>query len=90
MYVSPAAPPEVLTMPLGQGHSGLGRWADGRGVNPLRLLAPLADGATGAMAYGATRVALSRTGRRVALPKLEGSAPVRQLPGREVLKVSHG
>ena len=88
-YISPAAPPEVLAMPLGQGHAGFGRWANGRGANPLALVAPLADTATGALAYGSTRVRLSKTGRRMPLPKFEGSAPARQLPGQEVLQVTH-
>jgi anaerobic selenocysteine-containing dehydrogenase len=87
-YISPAAPPEVVAIPLGQGHSGFGRWADGRGANPMQLLEPLADTATGALAYGSTRVNVVRTGRKSDLPKLEGSAPVRQLPGQEVVKVS--
>jgi anaerobic selenocysteine-containing dehydrogenase len=89
VYVSPAAPPEVLAIPLGQGHTGSGRWASGRGANPMQLLEPLADAATGVLAYGSTRVSLTRTARRVPLPKLEGMAPARQLPGQEVLKVLH-
>src|SRR5207248_2270439 len=88
-YISPAAPPEVLAMPLGQGHSGLGRWATGRGVNAMQLLEPLADTVSGALAYGSTRVKLRKTGRHMPLPKLEGMAPARQLPGQEVLKVIH-
>jgi anaerobic selenocysteine-containing dehydrogenase len=87
VYISPAAPPEVLAIPLGQGHTSLGRWASGRGANPLGLLSPLADQATGALAYGSTRVSLRKTGRSVSLSKLEGMAPARQLPGQEVLKV---
>jgi anaerobic selenocysteine-containing dehydrogenase len=89
IYISPAGPPEVLAMPLGQGHVGFGRWANGRGANPLELLAPLSDSTTGALAYGATRVRLTRTGRKVPLPKLEGEAPVRQLSGQEVIEVLH-
>jgi molybdopterin-containing oxidoreductase family iron-sulfur binding subunit len=88
VYVSPAAPPEVVAIPLGQGHDGFGRWAAGRGVNPMALLAPLADAATGALAYGSTRVRLSRTGRHMPLPKFEGSAPARQLTGQEVIEVT--
>lgn len=89
VYISPAAAPEILAMPFGQGHTGFGRWAHGRGVNPMQLLEPLADAASGALAYGSTRVRLDKTGRHVALPKLEGVAPVRQLPGQEVLEVIH-
>jgi len=32
------AMPNVVNIPLGQGHTALGRWAGGRGVNPLKLL----------------------------------------------------
>jgi anaerobic selenocysteine-containing dehydrogenase len=88
-YISPAAPPEIVAMPLGQGHTGFGRWANARGANPMQLLEPLSDEITGALAYGATRVKLSKTGRRALIPKLEGSASPRQLPGQEVLEVMH-
>jgi anaerobic selenocysteine-containing dehydrogenase len=88
VYVSPAAPPEVVAMPLGQGHSAFGRWAQKRGANPIQLLAPSSDATTGALAYGSTRVGVSKTGRRVALPKLEGEAPARQLPAQEVVEVA--
>jgi anaerobic selenocysteine-containing dehydrogenase len=87
VYISPAAPPEVVAIPLGQGHTDSGRWAKDRGASPMQLLEPLADSATGALAYAATRVRLTGLGRSAPLPKLEGIAPVRQLPGQEVLKV---
>jgi molybdopterin-containing oxidoreductase family iron-sulfur binding subunit len=88
VYVSPAAPPDVLGMPLGQGHAGYGRWGSGRGVNPLDLLVLQTDDATGALAYAATRARLLPVGRRAAIPKLEGTVPAYQLPGAEVLKVT--
>jgi anaerobic selenocysteine-containing dehydrogenase len=88
VYVNPAAPPDVLAMPLGQGHAGFGRWAEGRGVNPLALLAPLADSGSGALAYAATRVRLEKTGRRAALPKLEGNVPAHQLPDEPVIQIT--
>ena len=88
VYVSPAAPPDVLGIPLGQGHAGYGRWATGRGANPLDLLVPLADEAPGALAYAATRARLLPLGRRARLPKLEGTVPAYQLPDAEVLKVT--
>jgi molybdopterin-containing oxidoreductase family iron-sulfur binding subunit len=87
VYVSPAAPPEVVSIPFGQGHTAAGRWAKERGVNPMQLLEPLADATTGALAYAATRVKITRTARSMPLPKLEGSAPARQLSGQEVVKV---
>jgi anaerobic selenocysteine-containing dehydrogenase len=90
IYVNPAAPHNVLGMPLGQGHSSYGRWAERRGANPLDLLAPLVDEATGSLAYAATRVRLSSAGRRIAMPKFEGSVPAYQLPHEEVLRVTRG
>jgi len=79
VYVHPAAPPTALAMPLGQGHTQFGRWASKnggrRGVNPMDLVDPkLTDESTGALAYGATRVKLTKTGRRVDMPKFEGTA----------------
>ena len=47
-------------MPIGQGHTAYGRNANGRGTNPLAILDPTADAATGALAYGATRVTLKK------------------------------
>ncbi|HEY3109281.1 MAG TPA: molybdopterin dinucleotide binding domain-containing protein, partial [Chloroflexota bacterium] len=88
VYVHPAAPPTVLAMPMGQGHRGHGRWAIDRGVNPIALLAPLTDEATGSLAYAATRARLVKTGRRSRLPKLEGNVPAYQVPGEHVLKVT--
>ena len=88
VYLSPAAPPDVLGIPMGWGHTAYGRWAGGRGVNPMAILAPLMDQATGALAYAASRARLVRTGRSTALAKLEGTVPARQLPDEEVLKVT--
>ena len=88
VYVSPAAPPDVLGVPMGQGHRGLGRWAAGRGANPLDLVAPATDAATGALAWAATRARLIPLGERINLPKREGTVASYQLPGAEVLKVT--
>ncbi|MFN0070729.1 MAG: molybdopterin-dependent oxidoreductase [Chloroflexota bacterium] len=87
VYVSPAAPSNVLAVPMGWGHQGYGRWADGRGVNPLSLVAPLIDRATGALAYAATRARMSPTGRSIRLPRLEGDVPAYQLPDEPVLQI---
>jgi molybdopterin-containing oxidoreductase family iron-sulfur binding subunit len=88
VYIHPGAPPDVLGVPVGQGHARYGRWAERRGANPLGLLAPLVDEGSGALAYGATRVRLVKTGRHVSLPKMEGTVPAYQIPGQEVIKIS--
>ena len=89
VYVYPAAPPDVLAVPLGQGHR-VGRWARDRGANPMALLAPLVDTGSGALAYGSTRVRMTPTGRHTGLPKLEGTVPAYQLPDQEVIQVARG
>jgi anaerobic selenocysteine-containing dehydrogenase len=60
--VSPGIAPDVVAMPVGQGHEVFTRYASGRGVNPLAILAPLADRDTGAFAWASTRVSVSRVG----------------------------
>jgi len=56
----PAIHPGAVAMPIGQGHTVYGRNAAGRGTNPLAILDPMADSATGALAYGATSVTLKK------------------------------
>ena len=73
LYLNPALPRGVLAIPVGQGHQAFGRYAEGRGANPLAILGPLADRETGALAWGATRVKMTETGRRIRLPKFEGA-----------------
>jgi molybdopterin-containing oxidoreductase family iron-sulfur binding subunit len=60
--VSPGIAPDVIAMPAGQGHRTYTRYASGRGVNPVDLLAPVTEAATGALAWAATRVRVSRVG----------------------------
>jgi anaerobic selenocysteine-containing dehydrogenase len=60
--VSPGLAPDIIAMPAGQGHTTFTRYASGRGANPAAILAPLTDSATGALAWAATRVRVSRVG----------------------------
>ncbi len=66
-YVHPAAMPGVLSMAIGEGHRHYGRYASGRGANPIRILAPVWEKSTGALVLGATRVRLERLGPRAGL-----------------------
>ena len=63
-YVHPGAIPGVASMPIGDGHSHYGRYASGRGANPISILAPAFEESTGALIMGGTRVRLSRAGPR--------------------------
>jgi anaerobic selenocysteine-containing dehydrogenase len=58
--LSPGIGPDIVAMPVGQGHDTFTRFASKRGVNPLRILAPLAESATGVLAWAATRVKIAR------------------------------
>ena len=60
--LSPGIAPDMVAMPAGQGHENFGRYASGRGTNPLSILAPLADRETGSLAWAATRVKITRAG----------------------------
>jgi anaerobic selenocysteine-containing dehydrogenase len=60
--LSPGIAPDMVAMPVGQGHENFGRFASGRGANPLSILAPLAEHETGSLAWAATRVKLARGG----------------------------
>jgi len=60
--LSPGIGPDVVAVPMGQGHENFGRYATHRGVNPVRILRALSDGETGALAWAATRVKIARVG----------------------------
>jgi anaerobic selenocysteine-containing dehydrogenase len=63
-YLVKAIHPDAIAIPLGQGHTEYGRYAKGRGVNPLKILKPVADAKTGELAMYATRVKVSKTGKQ--------------------------
>jgi len=71
VVVYPGIRPDVVAIPVGQGHTDYGRFAQRRGSNPLDLVAPVATTDGGALAWGATRVRLEATGRRQTLARLE-------------------
>jgi anaerobic selenocysteine-containing dehydrogenase len=57
--VYPGIRPDMVAIPLGQGHKGGGRYAKDRGVNPLTLLS-LLKGKEPHAAWNATRVRVTR------------------------------
>jgi molybdopterin-containing oxidoreductase family iron-sulfur binding subunit len=54
------ARPDTINMPVGQGHEAYGRYAERRGANPIKILAPLVESGSGQLAWAATRVKLSK------------------------------
>jgi anaerobic selenocysteine-containing dehydrogenase len=85
VYLYPAIRPDVVAMPIGQGHDAFGRYASQRGVNPIKILAPEMEPGTGSLAWAATRVKLTATGRRAKFVKSGGES--RQL-GREIVQTT--
>ena len=58
--ISPGTAPDVIAMPAGQGHETFTRYASKRGSNPVNVLAPVVEPETGALAWAATRVKVTR------------------------------
>lgn len=92
VYINPAAAPDIISIPMGQGHRGSGRYAEDRGENVLRILAPLTDRRTGALAWCATRARISKVGKwqRVALfdRYISGVPKSRELDDAKVIGVT--
>jgi anaerobic selenocysteine-containing dehydrogenase len=62
VVIFPGIAPDLVAMPVGQGHDHFTRYASKRGVNPIDILGPLTEAGTGALAWAATRVKLTRAG----------------------------
>jgi anaerobic selenocysteine-containing dehydrogenase len=79
-FLSPGIAPDVVAMPVGQGHENYTRYATGRGENPIRILAAVNETDTGSLAWAATRVKIAKVAeadRRLVL--FAGS--LREYPG---------
>ena len=73
VYVHKGIHPDAIAVPVGQGHDDYGRYAKGRGVNPLKILNPLMEKRTGELATYATRVKVTNVHKHAALAKMGGS-----------------
>src|SRR4029078_5285814 len=62
-YVYGGVRPDVVAIPLGQGHTAYGRPAKGIGVNAVALLPPAQDAASGSVAYLSARARVSKSVR---------------------------
>jgi anaerobic selenocysteine-containing dehydrogenase len=80
--IFPAIRPGVVAMPIGQGHTSYGRYAAGRGMNPMRLVQMQIDDKSGDLAWAATRAKVSNTGERMRIVKTDG---VSRTLGRQIL-----
>ncbi len=62
VMIFPGIAPDIVAMPVGQGHETFTRYASHRGVNPIAILAASTEPETGALAWAATRVKIARAG----------------------------
>jgi hypothetical protein len=75
VYLYPAIRPDTIAIPFGQGHKAYGRYAEGRGVNPLDLLG-LKFNEAGDLAFASMKVKIEKTGRKRVLSRLESKIGV--------------
>ncbi|MFW6079022.1 MAG: molybdopterin-dependent oxidoreductase, partial [Gemmatimonadota bacterium] len=83
VWVHPGTRSDVIAVQLGQGHEEFGRYARDRGVNAVRLLAPVVEEPSGALVWFQTRASLRPTGEWRKLPYTAGE---QTQAGREVLR----
>ncbi|MDH5549575.1 MAG: molybdopterin-dependent oxidoreductase [Gemmatimonadota bacterium] len=69
-YLYPGLRRDTVAVPMGQGHTAFGRYAEGRGANVLHLLDAEPTAFGGVATY--TGVTLRATGEHAPLPKTEG------------------
>jgi len=64
---------DVVALPIGQGHTSYGRYAKGRGANPIAFLPPVPEVPSGGIRWCSTRVRIINTGKRRPLVMTAGS-----------------
>ena len=72
-FLYPGLRPDVIAIPVGQGHTQFGRYAQNVGANPLRISQSALDPATGAVVQGGVRVSIAKTGRNEPLIRFGAS-----------------
>lgn len=70
VYVFPGIRPDTIAVPFGGGHSALGRYAEGRGVNPLEVIEVLLN-ESGDLAYDGQLVTIKALGKVEELARYE-------------------
>ena len=72
-FLYPGLRPDVIAIPVGQGHTQFGRYAQNIGANPLRISQSAVDPATGAVVQGGVRVSVAKAGRNEPLIRFGAS-----------------
>lgn len=74
VYPYPGVRTDTVAISMGAGHENYGRYADGKGVNPMRLLPGSAEDVVGSLKHLAVRVQIEPTGQWRRLATIEGSS----------------
>lgn len=69
----PTVPRNVAAMPMGQGHTSYGRYAEGRPANVMRLFPPGVDPVSGGMHRPPFPVTITKTGAKFEIAHTDGS-----------------
>ena len=93
VYPTPAAPPNVMSVPFGQGRKHGSDYATDRSSNEssnvMDILETTQVEGTGSLAWAGTRVKVSKTGESVSISKLEGDARAVEIgltPAEDIIK----
>jgi Fe-S-cluster-containing dehydrogenase component len=73
LWLYPGIREDAVALAMGAGHTGMGRYADGNGVNAMTLLPAVAEQPSGALVTLATTVTVEPTGERRRLVTVDGS-----------------
>lgn len=73
VYLYQGIRPDTVSIPIGQGHRTYGRYARGRGANPVEILPLQEEPRTGAIGLNTTRVRIVRSREPGRMVKMEGS-----------------
>jgi anaerobic selenocysteine-containing dehydrogenase/Fe-S-cluster-containing dehydrogenase component len=72
-YVYEGVPRGVIAVPVGQGHTEYGRYAENNGANPIALLPPRPSDATGSMVWSGIPVTVVNKQERLRIANAAGS-----------------
>lgn len=62
VLLSPTVHPEAIAIPMGMGHTSFGRYAYGKGYNPMNLVEPTWQEGSDEMVWAGTKVSIKKTG----------------------------
>jgi molybdopterin-containing oxidoreductase family iron-sulfur binding subunit len=73
IWLYPGIREDAVALAMGGGHTGMGRYADGHGVNALTLLPSVSEQPSGGLVTIATSVTVTPTGERRRIATIAGS-----------------